>query len=187
MANEPTLRTAFEEICGDVKQFQGAVSQLAAKTKDADRRERVEALLQGLQKAFADVEEAMPKAIASIEERHAAQMEHLRQCQAQAATLRQKLEEAKKAKAPAAVPAAAIDPEHGARLRREVLEHFAEHAPAVPQGGGDVADMTSAAWAKESAARPAPARQRDQDAKKPVGRSDVADLSSGAWDKDEPE
>lgn len=195
MPDEPSLKAAFEEICRDVKQFQGAVGQITQKIKDAERRDHVDALLEAFQKAFSDVETAVPRAIASLEEQHKAQLERLQKCQAQAAALRQRLEEAK-VKPPAKAPAEALapDPEHAALLRREVLERFAERAQPAAADAGHVMDIPSSAWGKQSAAKPgaaaAPARQRDPEPKKPArprDPEDAADISSAAWDKDEPE
>lgn len=198
MPNEPpNLKAAFEEVCQDIKHFQTTTAEMTAAMRDPERRARIEALLKDFNKAFARVEDAVPKAINWVEEKHAANMEQARAIKAKAEALRQKIEE-RKAKPPEKAarkpPAPAIDPLHGMVLRKEVLERFGTKAAVAhaAAGSGDVASMSSDKWAAEPSskqppavsAKPVPAPEKG--AARPRG-DDVTDISSGAWDKDEPQ
>jgi hypothetical protein len=192
MPTKPTLESFFEEVCRDIKQFKGTTERIAEDMSDPARRQRVESLLRDFQRAFARVEEAVPRALTALNERHAAGMDKLQECAAKAKALREKLEELKKANAPqkAAKPAPVIDPNHGAILRQEVLERFGTPpapSPAVPVSG-DVASMSSAKWAARSTSEESLAVPGPNPEKRPATarRDEVTDMSSGVWDQDEP-
>ena len=159
---------SFEEVCGDFRQFRGEIARAMAEAEDSPAKRELEGAVRSMDKHFAELQEAYPKAqaeldrqIADVRQQAAETQKSLDQSAAKLAEMekaRKAAEEAAAAKAkapPPPKPVPKIDPGLGATLRAELLERFGlaptgVDAPPPREGMHEVwEDWDAKDWSRE--------------------------------------
>lgn len=122
----------FNQVCSQFRQFRAIVNQALAAPGDAAVKQQLQSVTATLDKTFAELQEAYPKAQAAIDEQLAGVHKTAQQTSAKLAGLKDNIAAAAAQAASAAEALPPIPPPDmalGQKLREELLERFG-HGPA---------------------------------------------------------
>lgn len=134
-----SLETEFTEILGQLSQFQSAIGRVHQTLRAPKEREILGDLIAKIEQARQDAQTAVPAAIRKIHEATRDVEQRAQAQQAKLDVLQKQLEERQKnppkPPAPPAPPPVKFDPNLGAELCRELLQHLSPpHAAASSPG-----------------------------------------------------
>ena len=131
----------FDQICSDFRQVRFLVGKAVANADESGMRRQLQAVAATMDKNFAKLLEAYPKANAEIDRRLVQTRQRIAATQNKVAELKEELAAAEKAKAAAAAapklpaapkPGEGVDPKLGPKLREELLARFGDHPEGDP-------------------------------------------------------
>ena len=134
----------FNQVCDQFQQFRAIIGQALAAPGDAAVKQQLQALTTTLDKTFVELQEAYPKAQASIDDQLAGVQKSAQDTKVTLAGVKETMAAAEEQAAAAAktVPEApTADPALGQKLREELLERFGQHDPDNQQpspGTGEI-------------------------------------------------
>lgn len=185
-----SLRQNFDRLLAELPAFRqdlASVVQAAIREQPA-LKESLGDLLKGFDQSLAEAKQAMPQALADLDNNMAGLDKDIEKVRRSIADAEQAM--AAPLEVAAVVPAAFVPlpPGHGQVLRTELLQRFAPAqaaAPVVP-ASGDAHDLTSGDW-KHSAPAPEPPKPRPvrrTDIRPPQNKptsDDIGDMNSQDW------
>jgi predicted phage gp36 major capsid-like protein len=123
----------FNQVCDEFRQFRGIIDRALAAPGDAAVKQHLQSVSATLDKTFAELQEAYPKAEAAINAQLAGVEQTAQETGAKLAGLKESIAAAAAQGDPAAgaaPPVAPPDPQLGQQLRKEVLERFGDRSKA---------------------------------------------------------
>lgn len=137
-----SLATEFSEIMTELSKFQAAIGRVHQDVRSPKEREMLGELIGKISEARTQAETAVPAAISKIHEVAKDVQQRAEEHRRKLIELRQQIEERKKnppqPPAPPPKPEVQFDPNLGAQLCRELMQHVAPPATTAAQQGTQV-------------------------------------------------